>query len=45
MQFCYQLLSVVVAACWAFILTFLMLQAIGLLPFVKLKLSEKEEEM
>ena len=45
MQICYQLLSIVVPASWAFVMTFLILQLIGFIPFIKLKLSEQEEEM
>ena len=41
----YQLLSVVVASSWAFIVTFLILQFIGLIPFIRLKLTEREELM
>lgn len=41
----YQLLSVVVASIWAFVLTFLILKGIDLIPFMKLKLSAEEEEM
>ena len=45
MQIIYQLLSIVVVALWSFIFTFIILQVIDLLPFVRLKLTEKEEEM
>ena len=45
MQVPYQLLSVVVASTWAFILTFLILQVIGIIPIMRLKLSALEEEM
>ena len=45
MQIVYQLLSIVVVALWSFIFTFIILQVIDLLPFVRLKLTEKEEEM
>jgi ammonium transporter, Amt family len=45
MQVPYQLLSVVVASIWAFILTFLILQVIGIIPIMRLKLSALEEEM
>ena len=38
-------MSVVVCAAWSFIITFLILQIISFLPFIKLRLSEKEEEM
>jgi len=45
MQLCYQSLSVVVVASWSFSLTFLILILIGFIPFIKLKLTEEEEEM
>jgi uncharacterized membrane protein (Fun14 family) len=45
MQVPYQLLSIVVASSWAFILTFLILQVIGIIPIMRLKLSALEEEM
>jgi len=45
MQICYQLFSILIVALWSFILTFIILQLIDLLPFIRLKLSEQEEEM
>jgi len=45
MQILYQLLSVVVASTWAFVFSFLILQLIGLIPFLRLKLTPEEEEM
>ena len=44
-QVCYQLLSVVVAVAWSFVLTYLILQLIGLVPFLHLRLTKEEEEM
>ena len=44
-QLGYQLLAAVATAAWSFVLTFIILQLIGFLPFIRLKLSEKEEEM
>ena len=44
-QVAIQLLSVVVAASWAFILTFVILQLVGLVPFLRLKLTEEEEKI
>jgi Amt family ammonium transporter len=44
-QIGYQLLSAVVAAVWSFVLTFIILQLIGFIPFVRVRLDEKEEEM
>jgi ammonia channel protein AmtB len=45
MQILYQLLSIVVASVWSFVITFIILQFIGLIPFMRLKLTEDEEEM
>ena len=45
MQIIYQLLSIVVVALWSFVLTFAILTFIGLIPFIKLKLTAEEEEM
>lgn len=45
MQILYQLLSAVVAGVWSFVLTFVILQILGLIPFLRLKLTEQEEEL
>lgn len=43
MQILYQLLAAVVASLWAFCVTFIILQVIGFMPFLRLKLTEQEE--
>jgi len=45
MQLAYQLLSVVVVSAWAFVFTFIILLLIGFIPYVRLQISELEEEM
>ena len=43
MQVLYQLLAAVVASVWAFTWTFIILQALGAIPCLRLKLTEQEE--
>ena len=44
-QICFQLLSIVIPAIWAFGWTFVILQFINILPFMRLKLTPEEEEI
>lgn len=44
-QLAYQLLSVVVAIVWSFVVTFLILQVISLIPCLHLRLTKEEEEI
>jgi Amt family ammonium transporter len=45
MQILYQLLSSVVAGAWSFVLTLIILQILGTIPFLRLKLTEQEEAL
>lgn len=45
MQILYQLLSSVVAGAWSFLLTLIILQILGIIPFLRLKLTEQEEAL
>lgn len=45
MQIVYQLLAIVVAAIWSFMITFTFAKLIDFIPFLKLRLNEKEQEL
>jgi hypothetical protein len=44
-QICYQMVSIVAPAAWAFVFTFGILKVIDFMPFMRLKLTPEEEEL